>query len=177
MDIEKLKYPIGRLQLEDSYPLPMRIALIETIRSLPDRLYNVVFDLDENQLDTPYREGGWTVRQVVHHLADSHINSYVRYHWALSEDEPVIKAYEQNGWASLPDSMTGHIDMSLNILNAIHYRWTYLLDHMSESDFKRRLSHPEWDRKLSLEMMLGQYAWHGEHHKAHITSLRERNKW
>ena len=177
MDAETLKYPIGRYKMVDGHTPHMRLALIETIRSYPDRLFDVVFDLDEEQLDTPYREGGWTIRQVIHHLADSHINSYVRFHWALSEDTPTIKAYDQMGWSILPDASSAPILLSLDILASIHARWTYMLDHMSEEDFTRGLAHPEWKKNLSLDQMLGLYAWHGEHHKAHITELCKRMEW
>ncbi|MEL6122255.1 MAG: YfiT family bacillithiol transferase [Bacteroidota bacterium] len=177
MDQEQLRFPIGRYTMVKENTPHVRRALIDSIRVLPDRLSEVVISLDENQLDTPYRPEGWTVRQVVHHVADSHVNSYVRYHWALSEDQPVIKAYDQMGWASLPDAKTAPIWMSLDILTAIHTRWSYLLDHMSSSDFERQLSHPEWDQKLSLDQVLGQYAWHGAHHMAHITSLIDREGW
>lgn len=163
--------------MHDSYDRHTRMAIIESLRSLPDRLFEVVQDLDDDQLDTPYREGGWTVRQVVHHVADSHLNCYVRYRWALTEETPVIKAYDQLAWAELPDAVAAPIMMSIDLLAAIHGRWTLLLDHMEEEDFARQISHPEWDDKLSLDQLVGHYAWHGDHHRAHITALIDRMGW
>lgn len=176
MEIEDLKYPIGKYNMPDKHDRHVRMALIESIRSYPDRLIDEVIDLDDDQLDTSYRPGGWSVRQVIHHLADSHMNSYVRFHWALTEETPTIKAYDQKGWAELPDSH-GPISMSLELLDSIHQRWTFLMDYMEEVDFERQLAHPEWKKNLSLDQLVGLYAWHGEHHKAHIIFLADRMGW
>jgi hypothetical protein len=135
-----------------------------------------VAGLNDSQLDTPYREGGWTVRQVVHHLADSHANSVIRFKLALTEDWPTIKPYNENTWAQLPDSKSLPVDSSLTFISAMHERWVALLESMSEADFERGYVHPERGRQ-NLLTALGIYAWHGRHHTAHITSLRARNNW
>jgi len=177
MDIELLKYPIGKFERKESITAEERAVLIANLKSFPQRLTTVVMELSEEQLGTPYRPEGWTVRQLVHHLADSHINSYVRYRWTLTEDTPVIKAYDQTTWAELPDASSAPIKFSLNMLKATHARWTLLLERMSESDFGKELSHPEWSRNLSLDDMTQLYSWHCDHHLAHITSLIERENW
>jgi len=132
-----------------------------------------VAGLSEPQLDTPYRPGGWTVRQVVHHVPDSHINSYVRFRLALTENEPTVKPYDESRWAELADSRTAHIETSLALLESLHERWVLLLRSLSPADFRRQFRHPELGA-VSLEKNLALYAWHGRHHVAHITSLRER---
>ncbi|HMB90707.1 MAG TPA: putative metal-dependent hydrolase, partial [Rhodothermales bacterium] len=132
--------------------------------------------LTDDQLDTPYRPDGWTVRQVVHHVPDSHLNSYVRFKWALTETEPLIKTYDQDGWSTLPDARTASIEMSLILLDAIHERWLALLQGLSEDDFARTFKHPEWGL-VRLDQNLAIYAWHGKHHVAHIMGLRERKGW
>lgn len=147
---------------------------MKIIRRFPKKLRVTVKGLTDEQLDTPYRPGGWTVRQVVHHVADSHVNSYVRFKWTLTEDTPEIKAYEQEAWAELYDSRKAPIKSSLRILDGIHRRWSQVLNAMSEEDFKRELTHPEWEYRLSLDRMLSLYAWHSRHHLAHITSLIDR---
>lgn len=141
---------------------------------MPSRLSSSVQGLGDNQLNTPYREGGWTIRQVVHHLADSHINSYVRFRLALTEDTPTIRPYEESLWAELPDAKSLPLKPSLDLLDGLHNRWTMLLRHMTEQDFQRRLLHPELG-ELSLAWMLGLYAWHGRHHLAHI-NLRNQSQ-
>ena len=134
-------------------------------------------ELTDHQLDTPYRPGGWTVRQLIHHIADSHLNSYVRFRWALTEDTPVIKAYDEKEWAELPDAQSAPIKYSLNLLKAVHGRWSLLLERMSPDDFEKELSHPEWKYNLSLNDMVQLYHWHGSHHLAHITGLIAREEW
>ncbi len=177
MDIEKLKYPIGKFKSPDSFHATLRATFIKNIEELPSKMEAAVEGLSKQQLDTPYRPEGWTVRQVVHHTADSHINSYIRFKWAMTENEPFIKAYDEKTWAKQPDALGGDPSLSLHLLSALHTRWVYFLNAMSEDDFKRQLQHPDWTRKLSLNMMCALYSWHSLHHTAHITELRKRNGW
>lgn len=170
------KYPIGKFTWEGNFAEGRRRELIGQIAEAPAHLRAAVKGLDDKQLDTAYRDGGWTVRQVVHHLPDSHMNAYVRFKLALTEDEPTIKPYDQGLWAKLPDAKTAPIDPSLMLIESLHQRWATLLKSLSAADLKRKLKHPEWGT-VSLEQLLAQYAWHGRHHVAHITSLRERMKW
>jgi len=176
-NIEKLKYPIGKFERPGKLSKKDRAQMIKTIRRLPKRLSKVLEGLDEKQLNTPYRKGGWTVAQVVHHLADSHINSYVRFKWTLTEDTPMIKAYDETLWAVTDDAKSIDISASLQILKGIHKRWAAVMEQMSKSDFDRELAHPEWTKNLSLHTMLALYAWHSDHHLAHITELGKRMKW
>lgn len=174
-ELEDLRFPIGRYSpLASSMP-GIRAAHIQTLRALPDRLRQAVAELSDSQLDTPYREGGWTVRQVVHHLPDSHANCYIRHKLALTEDWPTIKPYDEAAWARLADSALA-VDDSLSLLTALHSRWVGLLESMSETDFHKGYTHPEQGRQ-SLANVLAMYAWHSRHHTAHITSLRARQGW
>jgi hypothetical protein len=170
-----LRYPIGRFQPPTEYSTGLRAEHIRAIRQLPGALRAAVSGLNDTQLDTPYREGGWTVRQVVHHLGDSHINSFVRFKLALTEDCPTIKPYDEAAWAQLPDNALP-VEGSLMFIESLHARWAALLEAMSEDDFKREFIHPESGRQ-SLSRSLAIYAWHGRHHTAHITSLRQRQGW
>jgi hypothetical protein len=171
-----LRYPIGPFQYDGPLTDEQRQHLIDQIEAAPGKLRAAVQGLSPAQLDTPYRPGGWTVRQVVHHLPDSHLNSYMRFRLALTEDEPTIKPYFENRWAELDDARHAPIDISLALLEALHRRWILLLRSLSERDFARTFSHPELG-VVSLEENLSLYAWHGRHHVAHITSLRERMGW
>jgi len=171
-----LRYPIGPFVKPDSYDAASRSAAIDRIASVPRRLRGAVDGLGPWQLDTQYRPGGWTVRQVVHHLPDSHMNSYVRFKRTLTEDQPVICTYHEDRWAELPDEKTGPIEASLDLLEALHVRWVALLRLLTPDHLARTLDHPEIGI-LSLDAMLALYAWHGDHHIAHITSLREREGW
>jgi len=153
----------------------MRAAHIQVLRDLPERLTAAIEGLDDAQLDTPYREGGWTVRQLVHHVADSHANCYVRFKLALTEDWPTIKGYDEKAWANLADSRMP-IDVSLALLTALHARWVSLLESMSEDDFSKGFTHPE-NGKQNLAVVLAVYDWHSRHHTAHITALRSRQGW
>ncbi|HLI30711.1 MAG TPA: putative metal-dependent hydrolase, partial [Terriglobia bacterium] len=146
------------------------------IEEVPARLRAAVKGLSDAQLDTPYREGGWTVRQVVHHLADSHMNSYVRFRLALTESEPTIKTYDQTRWAELRDARTAPVEPSLALLESLHKRWVLLLKSLEAADFSRTFRHPDRGT-MTLDQNLALYAWHGRHHVAHITSLRERMGW
>jgi hypothetical protein len=144
--------------------------------ALPSLLRNAVAGLDDAQLDTPYRANGWTVRQVVHHLPDSHVNAYVRFKLTLTEDEPTIKPYDQARWAELPDGRTGPIAVSLGLVEGLHERWARVLQSLGPAEFARKLNHPELGA-LDLDFLTGMYAWHGKHHVAHITGLRKRMEW
>jgi uncharacterized damage-inducible protein DinB len=179
---DSLRYPIGRFEAAASHGpaerkerLAERKEHIDTLRRLPERLRAAVRGLSQAQLDTPYREGGWTVRQVVHHFADSHANSYIRFKLALTEDWPTIKAYDEAAWARLPDSRMA-IEPSLVFADGLHERLVGLLEGMKEEDFERGFLHPERGR-MNLAANLALYAWHSRHHLAHITGLRERQGW
>lgn len=172
-----LRYPIGPFSFEKPVSEAQRLAWIEEVAALPEQLKGAVSGLDEEQLETSYREGGWTARQVVHHVADSHLNSYIRFRWALTEDAPVIKAYDETRWAELPDAKEAPVEVSLDLLHILHNRWVYLLKALDDEAFRRSFVHPETGKEISLERNLALYAWHGRHHCAHITSLRERKGW
>lgn len=171
-----IRYPIGRFVYDDGSGRKPMQSLIEQIASTPANLRAAVTGLSQPQLDTPYRPGGWTVRQVVHHLPDSHINSYVRFKLALTEDEPTIKPYAEDRWAELADTKVTPIETSLTLLESLHARWVALLRSLTPEQWKRNFRHPELGL-MSLEKTAALYAWHGKHHVAHITSLRERNGW
>jgi hypothetical protein len=171
-----LRYPIGRHNLVAGLAPKEREGCIEQIAAMPSLLRRAVTGLGETQLDTPYRDGGWTVRQVVHHLPDSHMNAYVRFKLGLTEDRPAIKTYQEDRWAETEEARTAPIEVSLTLLEALHRRWVLQLRAMSATDFARVITHPEWGAP-TLDGMLALYAWHGRHHTAHITSLRERKGW
>jgi hypothetical protein len=174
-DEEDLRYPIGKFRPSAENTPTVRAAHIETLRLLPETLRAAVAGLSDAQLDTPYRDGGWTVRQVVHHLADSHANSYVRFKLALTEDWPTIKPYDEAAWARLPDSSHA-IEPSLVFISGLHPRLVAVLESMSDEDFERGFNHPERGR-VTLKTNLAIYDWHSRHHTAHITSLRARKGW
>ena len=169
------RYPIGKFTPVSTLATADRIAAIEQITAAPGTFRRAVAGLNDTQLDTPYRTGGWTVRQVAHHLPDSHMNAYMRFKWGLTEQSPAIKTYEEKDWAKTPE-MRAPIAMSLDLLTALHQRWVTLLRGMSPADFARTIKHPEWGTP-SLDAMLALYAWHGRHHTAHVTSLRQRMGW
>jgi uncharacterized damage-inducible protein DinB len=170
------RYPIGRAEMERDLDPDERRELVSRIERTPDRLREAIAGLNAEQLDTPYRPGGWTVRQVVHHVPDSHLNAYIRCKWALTEDEPLIKTYDEARWAELPDSRSVPVEVSLALLDNLHRRWVALLRAMAAADFNKTLRHPDHG-VLTLDQILGLYAWHGEHHVAHVTALRERMGW
>jgi uncharacterized damage-inducible protein DinB len=176
MSERDLRYPIGRFERAHEVTEVARREWIEEITATPAAVRAAVAGLGDEQLDTPYRPGGWTVRQVVHHLPDSHLNAYVRLKLALTEEEPTIKTYEEARWAELPEARTAPIEVSLELLDALHRRWVMLLDELPAAAFARTLLHPDWGR-FSVDDLLGLYAWHGRHHVAHITALRERMGW
>ncbi len=175
--LEALKYPIGKFkfpQSTDDLNIAAHIAIIE---ALPALLCDTVKGLSEEQLDTPYREGGWTIRQVIHHLADSHMNSYCRFKLALSEDNPVIKTYREDLWAEFADGRSAPVLISLNLLDAVHARWVIFLKSLSKPDFNKTFFHPEHQKSITLLHALNLYSWHCEHHLAHITGLKKRQGW
>ena len=171
-----LKYPLGRYQPPEVISPCQRATWIEQMAELPAHLTNVVAGLNDSQLDTPYRPGGWTVRQVVHHLPDSHMNSYTRVRLALTENSPLIKPYQEAAWAQLSDARTAPVAPSLMLLEGLHARFVLLLRSLSDDDFARTLRHPERGENR-LDWTLGLYAWHGLHHVAHINALRTREAW
>lgn len=170
-----MQYPIGPFQFDGEMTSSVTSAWISDIEALPTLLRDAVKDLSDEQLDTAYRLGGWTVRQVIHHVADSHMNAYIRFKLALTEDNPVIKPYDETGWAELSD-YTLAIDISLSLLDALHKRWTNLLRSLTPADLEKTFIHPD-SGEVSVGKNIGIYAWHGKHHLAHITSLCNRNGW
>ena len=172
-----LRYPIGKHMPPPKITDADRARFIDDLAICPAALREAVRNLDDRRLDTPYRPGGWTVRQVVHHLPDSHLQAYVRCKLALTEDEPTIKPYEEAQWAELPDARSAPIEMSLALLETLHERWVAALRALEPSQFARRYVHPEHGRAFSLAETLSLYSWHGRHHVAHIRNLRARENW
>ena len=170
------RYPIGRFSYEGLFTEAGRNVLIGEIEDTPAALRAAVRGLSDTQLNTPYRQGGWTVRQVVHHLPDSHMNAYIRFKLALTEDEPTIKPYAEDRWAELQDNRSVPVEVSLDLVEALHRRWVGLLRRLDAKDWGRTFIHPEHGT-VSLDMNLGMYAWHGRHHVAHILELRKRMGW
>ena len=170
------RYPIGKFKYEGPYSEDERSRFISDIEHTPAAMRAAVKGLSPQQLDTPYREGGWTVRQVVHHVPDSHINAYVRFKLALTEDEPTIKPYAEDRWAELADTKSTPVEVSLVLLGSLHERWVQLLRSLVPEDWKRQFRHPELGT-VSLEKNLAMYSWHGKHHVAHVTELRKRMGW
>jgi len=171
-----LSYPIGRFSWEGPNTPAQRMHFINEIAATPGHLRNAVAGLSAEQIETPYRPGGWTVRQVVHHIPDSHLNSYTRFKFALTEEHPMIKSYDEGLWAELEDTRSTPIDVSLALLDALHQRWTTLLRSLAPEEYQRTFQHPQIGA-VSLDKNLALYAWHGAHHVGHITSLRERMGW
>ncbi|HAF14611.1 MAG TPA: putative metal-dependent hydrolase [Blastocatellia bacterium] len=171
-----LRYPVGPFNFPGAISDEERQALIDQIAATPERMRAAVAGLDDQQIDTPYRPGGWTVRQVVHHVPESHLNSYTRFKLAITEEVPTIKPYYEDRWAELDDARTAPIELSLNLLEALHERWVWFLRTLKGSDFQRTFRHPELGI-VSLDKNIALYAWHGRHHVAHVTSLRERLGW
>lgn len=178
-EAEKLdeRYPIGKFSynIKDNNKKQREIFISE-IELVPSNLRKAVSGLSASQLDTPYREGGWTIRQVIHHLPDSHLNAYIRFKLALTEDNPAIKTYDETKWAEFIDYLNTPVELSINLLHNLHNRWIILLKSMSDKDFKKTYLHPELG-KVDLEWVTAQYAWHGKHHIAHITNLCKRKGW
>ena len=174
--MEDLKYPIGKFVEQPFSTSQLREWLLD-IQTLPQQMEYAITNLDHHQLDTPYREGGWTVRQVVHHVADSHMNAYIRFKSGLTEDGPEIKPYDQAAWAEMSDTKNLPINISTTLLHALHSRWHEVLRNVEEKDWKRTVFHPEHKKEMTLWYLLGMYAWHSRHHVAHITALSERMDW
>jgi len=172
-----LRYPVGKFEWDSDVSEAEYPRLIAEIDATPAALRSAVAGLSREQLETQYRPGGWTVRQVIHHLPDSHLNAYTRFKLALTENEPTIKPYDEAAWAELPDSRKVPPDVSLDLLESLHVRWVTLLRSLDAADFRRTLKHPERERVLTLGQLLALYAWHGRHHVGHILALRKREGW
>jgi uncharacterized damage-inducible protein DinB len=171
------RYPIGPFAEPTSHTAASRAAAIAAIAALPAELRAAVAGLSDARLDTPYRDGGWTVRQVVHHLPDSHLNGYIRQKLALTEDEPTIRPYDENAWSRLGDARRAPPEISLRLLEAVHGRWTAFLRTLAPADFERGYHHPEAGRRMSVDWSVAHYAWHGRHHVAQIAALRTARGW
>lgn len=169
------RYPIGQYEPQP-FSQQQKEKWLTDLRFLPDALERSVLNLDEAQLQTPYRDGGWTAQQVVHHVADSHMNSYIRFKLALTEDNPTISPYEEHLWAQLPDNDLP-INLSLTLLHALHQRWYAAIKDLEDADWEKTIVHPHHKKPLTLWHLLGLYAWHGKHHTAHITGLRKNRGW
>ena len=169
-----LQYPVGKFSFPEAITAAQRAAFIRELAQAPRELRAAASSLAAEELDTPYRPGGWTARQVIHHVPDSHMNAYVRFKLALTENDPVIKPYDEARWAMLADSRLP-IEPSLDLLEALHVRWVRLLESMNDSEFQRRFVHPESGATLRLDQWLAQYAWHGRHHAAHVRLLQKRS--
>lgn len=171
------RYPIGAFTYSGAPSEAQRSQFIDDIEQTPAALRAAIKGLSPKQVETPYRDGGWTVRQVVHHVPESHMNAYIRFKLALTEDEPTIKPYMEDRWAKLADVPVTPLEMSLSLLDPLHQRWVLLLRSMKPADWKRTFRHPEMGQTLALERALALYSWHGKHHVAHITELRKRMGW
>ena len=171
-----LRYPIGKYIAQPFSEKLLGEWLID-IKNLPQHLENAILNLNEAQLNTAYRDGGWNIRQVVHHVADSHMNAYIRFKLGLTEDNPSIKPYDEVAWANMDDTKNIPINVSLTLTHALHIRWYEVLENISNADWDKTVFHPEHKKEMTLWFLLGMYAWHGRHHTAHITSLRERMNW
>ena len=170
------RYPIGKFELPKEVTPALRQAAIDDIAATPAKVRAAVAGLSDAQLNTPYREGGWTVRQVVHHLVDSHMNAYIRLRFALTENQPTIKPYDENNWANLEDARSAPVEVSLRLLEPLHERWVRLLRSVKTEQYARTLLHPDHGVK-NLDWLLFLYTWHGKHHTAHITQLRKQKGW
>lgn len=175
--LEQLRYPIGKFEIPERISSADLDSYITDLETLPQRLSDLVTSFSEEQLETPYRPDGWTVRQLVHHISDSHHNSYIRFKWALTEDTPTIKAYDEKAWAELFDTRTAPILMSLYHLSAVHAKLVYLLKGLSDEDLERSFIHPDGNQETSLKENIARYAWHSNHHYAHIDNLVKRKGW
>ncbi len=180
MEID-LRYPIGKALEQpfgkDGYNENVKTSYLLAIQQCPVLLENAISNLDEQQLNVPYRDGGWNSRQVIHHVADSHMNAYMRFKHALTENNPTIKTYNEAAWAVLSDTQNLPVNISLTLLHALHLRWHELMKNMTEADWQKTIYHPEREREMTLWDLIKIYAWHGKHHVTHITALRERMDW
>lgn len=174
--METFRYPIGKYIEQPFSDNQLKEWLLD-IEALPQHIEYAITNLDAQQLDTPYREGGWTVQQLVHHVADSHMNAYIRFKLGLTEDNPSIKPYDEKAWADMNDTKHIPINVSITLLYALHKRWYEIIKHISPEEWKRTVFHPEHKKEMTLWYLLGMYAWHSRHHVAHITALRGREGW
>jgi hypothetical protein len=172
MTIEQLRFPIGPFEAPEEFSDIVIQHCISKIAALPQQLSETVADMTEAQLDTPYRPGGWTARQVIHHIADSHINSYTRFKLALTEDQPIIRPYDEVSWAELPDGKSAPIEISMDLIRSLHRRWVLVLQQMQHDQWQRTFLHPSNMRLWTLEYAVAMYAWHGEHHLAHVRLVK-----
>jgi hypothetical protein len=177
VDLQQLKYPIGTFQAQEAYTPAEVKSNIQIISALPSKFINLLGGWDDHKYDTPYRPDGWTIRQLIHHVADSHMNAYVRCRLAMTEDNPTIKPYEEQLWAELPDAKQAQVELSLQLLRYIHLRWVLLLNSMDETDLARTYLHPATNRTFRLDEVIANYAWHSEHHYQHAFQLAARNNW
>jgi hypothetical protein len=177
LELDTLRYPVGRFTFPSEVSASERKEMLAIIEALPAKMRAAVEVLNDKQLDTPYRDGGWTVRQVVHHVFDSHVNAYIRMKLAVTEDTPTIKPYDQDKWSELADARTAPVEVSLSLLEGVHRRWMIFLQSLKVEDYQLCFFHPEQKRKISLDQTLALYSWHSRHHLAHITELRKRMAW
>jgi hypothetical protein len=171
--MDHLKYPLGKFEYGKSYSAADNDRHIAIIEAYPGELRKLVSELTPSQFENSYRPEGWNARQIIHHIADSHMNAYIRLKLSLTEDKPVIKPYNQDLWASLPDGKNAPIEVSLNIIDAVHQRWSFLLRMLNEQDFQRTYIHPEYNREFKLDELLALYAWHGRQHYEHLKIIRD----
>jgi uncharacterized damage-inducible protein DinB len=176
-ELNNLRFPVGRFTPTQPVSSEVIEQCIDTISSFPQKLRAVTAGMSEAQLNIPYREGGWTIKEVVHHCADSHMNAFIRFKLGLSEDNPTIKPYLQDEWVKQPDVKKESINVSLHLLEALHIRWTSLLEDMNKADFERTFYHPEMKKPITLAKNLCLYAWHCDHHLGHVTGLKDRMGW
>jgi uncharacterized damage-inducible protein DinB len=176
MELHHQQYPLGKYEPQD-FSETVKEQWLNDLAFLPQDVEQSILNLDEHQLNTPYRAGGWTVQQLVHHIADSHMNAYIRFKLGLTEDNPTIKPYEEKEWALLPDVTEVPINVSLTILHAMHKRLVVVLKSLTNEQWQRTVVHPEHGKQMTLWFLLGMYAWHGKHHTTHILKLREREGW
>jgi hypothetical protein len=174
--MEDLRYPIGKFSTKESHTPEELKTFIQRIESLPSKLEAAIEGFSNHQLDTPYRDGGWSVRQVVHHVADSHMNAYIRVKWMLTEETPIIKAYNEKLWAETGETISDPA-LSLLLIKALHTKWTTLLKSLSQNQLQKEFIHPDTKKNVALHNLIGMYAWHGDHHLAHITELKKRQGW
>lgn len=172
-----LRYPIGEYSPKENYTSNEINDFINAIEALPGRLNQAVSGLTDSQLDTPYRPGGWSLRQVIHHIADSHINSYTRFKLTLTEDTPAIRPYFEDRWAELPEAKSAPVELSLPLIDYLHKRWTVMLKNITGEQLKRRLYHPETKQEMTIEQLMHLYAWHSDHHLAHVNNLIVKEGW
>jgi hypothetical protein len=177
LDLEKLRYPIGKFEFPQEYSSQYIAEKIAEIESFPEKLKKETIHLSDEQLDTPYRPDGWTVRQVIHHCAESHMNCFTRIKWALTENNPVIKAYDEVLWSELYDNLNMPIQPTLNLLEGLHFRLAYIMKNLSEADLEKSFIHPENNSEYRIKQIIATYAWHGNHHLAHITALKKYKNW